>query len=258
MNAGPTRGRVEYHEPGATDAQILIDAGGVAGRRIDPDYRSVTVDLRDARGLERAPTFDEDGFCFVPAPRSVQVPGDLAPHQGQYERELIEWVQPHLGAREVVVFDHTIRGSGEGTRPPSYHVHCDYSAYSARKRMIELLGEARTERWHRGRFAIVNLWRPLVYPVERAPLGLVRPASIVAADWVHVDIVFPSRRGQLRGLAWNPAHRWVYLERMRPDEAALFTVYANAEFDRPRTRAPAAHLDTESAARCARRRAARG
>lgn len=221
------RGRVQYHEPGSATARILIDAGGVAGRRIDPEYRWVTVELCDARGLESGPTFEEDGLCFVRGPTCLRGPAQFEGLRAEYEHELVRLLESRLGAREVVVFDHTIRVEGQGFRPPSYHVHCDYNAHSAAKRMVERLGEARAQQWQRGRFAIVNVWRPLGYAVERSPLGFVRPASMVADDWVEVDIIFPSRRGQIRGVAWNPAHRWVYLGGMQPLEAALFTVYAN-------------------------------
>ena len=43
--------------------QILIDADGIPGNRVDPEYRWVTVELDDARGRQPAPTFADDGLC---------------------------------------------------------------------------------------------------------------------------------------------------------------------------------------------------
>lgn len=223
------RGRVQYHEAGTIRAEILIDAGGVAGRRIDPDYRWVEVELADARVPELAPDFASEGLCFVVAPSCVGHPDAFAKLQAAYELELQALLERELGARECVVFDHTVRGElGEsGTRPPSYHVHCDYNEHSAAKRLRELVGPDRAELWLGSRFAVVNVWRPLLAPVERAPIAFVRPASMAAQDWVDVDIVFPTRRGQIVGVAHNPGHRWVYLSAMRPAEVAVFCVYAN-------------------------------
>jgi hypothetical protein len=221
------RGQVQYHQPGHSRAEIVIDAEGVPGRRIDPEYRWETVELADARGSVPAPSFGEHGLCFVEAPCCLQGPESFEPSRAEYERELVELVERELGAREIVVFDHTLRIEGHGYRPPSYHVHCDYNASSASKRMEEQLGTARAEEWLRGRFAVINVWRPLGHAVERSPLGFVLPQSVAAEDWVEVDIVFPHRRGQIRGLAWNAAHRWIHLGGMQPHEAAVFTVYAN-------------------------------
>ncbi len=223
----PCHGRVQYHEPGRSHAQILIDAGGVPGRRIDPDYQWMEVALENARDPGAAPSFADDGLCFVAAPACPVDPASFASQRAGYEAALIETLERELGAAEAVVFDHTIRAEDEGYRPPSYHVHCDYNANSAAQRLTDELGESRAALWQRGPFAVVNMWRPLAHPVQRAPLAFVRPSSVVASDWVDVDIVFPHRRGQIRGLAWSPAHRWVFLDRMQPDELAVFTVYAN-------------------------------
>lgn len=227
------RGRVQYHQAGSTTAEILIDAGGVPGRRIDPDYVWREVELVDARVAEQAPSFAREGLCFVDAPSCLEREPPLTRAaferlRPRYEAELAELLTRELGARASLIFDHTLRTEsqhGEG-RPPSYHVHCDYNRYSASKRLRELLGAEQAARWLAGALAIVNVWRPLAV-VERAPIGFIRPRSMAPRDWVEVDIVFPDRRGQIRGVAYDPDHEWVWLSAMRPSEAALFTVYAS-------------------------------
>ncbi len=219
-------GRVQYHDTASESAQILIDADGIRGNRIDPEYRWVEVELTNVRQDPRAPTFADEGLCFVTAPSCLRAPEDFDARRSDYEDELCAMLETTLDAREVILFDHTLRGRGEGRRPPSFHVHCDYNAHSARKRMRERLGEERAATWSAGHFAVVNVWRPLLHPVERSPLGFVLPSSVAPRDWIEVDIVFPDRRGQVRGLRHAPDHRWIHLEHMRPDEAAIFTVYA--------------------------------
>ncbi len=90
-----------------------------------------------------------------------------------------------------------------------------------------MTGEREAQRWHAGPFAVVNVWRPLAHPIQRAPIGFVRPGSVEPGDWLDVDIVFPDRRGQVRGLRYNPAHQWLVWPTMTVDEAAIFATYAN-------------------------------
>lgn len=219
---------MQYHEPKISTARILIDADGIPGNRVDPVYHWHEVELLDARAAGARPSFDQDGLCFVTAPSCLREPQQLRTLRDDYERELVELVTEQLRASEVVVFDHTLRGHDAESRPPSHHVHCDYNATSAHKRMRELLGEQRALEWIEQPHAVVNVWRPLLRPVQRDPLGFVLPSSVAAEDWVDVEIVFPHRRGQIVGLGWNPEHRWVGLEGMRPEEAAVFTVYSSA------------------------------
>ena len=227
------RARVRYHEPLEAGAPIQIDAGGLRGQRIDPRYREAEVELHDVRAEGRITDFEfgRDRLAFVDAPTCLDRPEALDTRREAYEAELCELLETHAGARELVIFDHTLRGPGAAARPPSHHIHCDYTAESATKRACELLGPERVASWLAGPFAIVNLWRPLVRPVTRDPIAFVDPATLDPEDWLRVDIVFPDRRGQVRGLRWRPTHRWVHLGAMRPSEVAIFAVYASAGID---------------------------
>jgi len=215
-------GRVQYHRDASRTARILIDAGGVVGNRIDPPYEWVDVRLHDAR--DDAPTWERDRVVFTGAPA---VDLEALP---EYEPRLRSLIAAQLEAEEVVVFDHTVRGPGAGARPPSHHVHCDYNAWSARTRMQTLLG-SRASSWADNEFAIVNVWRPIVETVHRDPIGFVLPRSVDPDDWLDVDIVFPDRKGQVRGLRHAPDHHWVTLPDMTPDQAAIFATYASAGID---------------------------
>ncbi len=233
----PCRGRVQYHDEASRHAQILIDADGIAGNRIDPPYHWVDVALFDAR--RDPPSWQDDRLQFVEMPPTELVTGlatGLATDRfdalrDSYEIQLRGLLRTTLDATEVVVFDHTHRGPGAHARPPSHHVHCDYNAWSARTRLAALLGPATAEHWARGRFAVVNVWRPLSSPVQRDPIGFVRPRSVNPQDWLDVDIVFPDRRGQVRGLRHDPDHQWVYLPDMRTCDAAIFGTFVSEGID---------------------------
>ena len=101
------RGRVQYHEAGTTRAEILIDAGVVAGRRIDPDYQWVEVELADARAPELALDFASEGLCFVVAPSCVHHPNAFTKLQAAYELELRTLLERLSGARIGVVITDT-------------------------------------------------------------------------------------------------------------------------------------------------------
>jgi len=133
-----------------------------------------------------------------------------------------------LKAREVVIFDHTVRVEDpHATRKPARNVHSDYSEDGARQRLIDLLGAKRAEEWGKGRHAFVNVWRPVEHPINSAPLGFVRPSSIDQEDWILLDLIYPERRGQIMELVGNENHEWVYLSRMAPEEVAVFNIYDN-------------------------------
>ena len=110
-------------------------------------------------------------------------------------------------------------------------MHCDYNAWSAHTRLSALLGEDASARWSNDHFAVVNVWRPLGEPVQRDPIGFVRPESVEPADWLDVDIVFPHRKGQVRGLRHAPGHRWIVMPKMAPTQAAVFATYVSDGVD---------------------------
>lgn len=74
----------------------------------------------------------------------------------------------------------------------------------------------------------INVWQPIVYPVEQNPLAVLDvssfdPAQIRLGD----ERVFPERKGtpgeQIVSLVpHNRSHRWFYYPAMRPDELLLF------------------------------------
>lgn len=45
--------------------------------------------------------------------------------------------------------------------------------------------------------------------------------SIRPDDLIATDLIFPHRRGETYGVAYNPEQRWLYLPDLAPDEAIL-------------------------------------
>jgi len=218
---------VNYHVHKNTRQAFELDAGGIAGNLVAPDLARTDVPLSDVRAAAQPMRFAEDAVEFASVPSAIADFSDDG-WQDTYDAELTVLLTERLGAREVVVFDHTVRvDDPEATRKPARNVHSDYSVDGAKQRLIDLLGTDRAAEWIEGHYAFINVWRPVETPVNSAPLGFVRPSSVTPADWILLDLIYPDRRGQIMGLVGNPKHDWLYRSRMTPDEVAFFNIYDN-------------------------------
>ena len=218
---------VNYHVHKPHRQAFELDAGGIAGNLISPELAPTSVELGDVRDMPASITFTSDAVEFVRQPTRVKdYSGDA--WKETYDSELSALLQDRLGAREVVIFDHTVRvDNPDATRKPARNVHSDYSKDGAEQRLIDLLGPEAAREWAKGHYAFVNVWRPVGHPINSAPLGFVRPNSVDAADWILLDLIYPDRKGQIMGLVGSAKHEWVYQSKMTPDEVAVFNIYDN-------------------------------
>lgn len=221
-------GTVNYHVHKPERQAFVIDADGIAGNLVSPELVAIRVPLTDLRGACATSRFDRDGFAFAKAPtRDANFAADRA-WVAHYDRELTALLRRETGAGEVVIFDHTLRiDDPEAERRPARNVHSDYSPGGAETRLVDILGSERAAEWSRGRYAFVNVWRPVGDPINSAPLGFVRPGSVAREDWVELDLIYPDRRGSIMGLVASDRHEWVYLSKMTPDEVVFFNIYDN-------------------------------
>lgn len=217
---------VNYHVHKPERQAFHIDADGVTGRLISPELAATDVGVVDVRGDAKSVGFAQDSLAFFDAPTNVASFTGEDGWQASYDAELTALLAAELQAREVVVFDHTVRvDDPDSNRKPARNVHSDYSSEGAQKRLVDILGEDRAAEWREGRFGFINVWRPVEAPINTTPLGFVRPSSVAAEDWILIDLIYPDRRGHIMGLAANPQHDWIYRSRMTPDEVAVFNIY---------------------------------
>ncbi|MEM8775936.1 MAG: CmcJ/NvfI family oxidoreductase [Pseudomonadota bacterium] len=219
--------QVNYHVHKSYRQAFELDAGGIAGNLISPELAPTFVALADNRTATTSVSFASDAVEFTVLKTRVRdFAGDV--WKPIYNAELTSMLLDRLGAREVVVFDHTVRVDDPGaTRKPARNVHSDYSKGGAERRLIDLLGADTAAEWALGHYAFVNVWRPAEDPINSAPLGFVRPSSVDPSDWILLDLIYPDRKGQIMGLVGNREHEWVYQSRMTPDEVAVFNIYDN-------------------------------
>jgi hypothetical protein len=98
------------------------------------------------------------------------------------------------------------------------------------------------------RFAVVNVWRPIVGPVEEKPLALCDARSVATGDWIATDLLYPDRTGEIYYVAHNPAQRWFYFPKIQREVAVLIKCYDSATDGRARFSPHTAFADPNSPA----------
>ncbi len=216
-------------------------------------YDPHVVTINDARLLAPALSLDAEGFALLHAPSALDAFDDEAAIRALYYPEVERLIAAATGAAKVVTFDHNVRSAarearGEpGIRGPVPRTHNDFTVKSGRERAeCELKARGLDPELLRGRFAIVNLWRPIGRPVEKSPLALCDARSIGEGDLVATDLVYRDRVGETYALMFSPSQLWYHFPRLAPDEAILIKGYDSAEnvarftahsaFDDPSTR----------------------
>ncbi len=219
---------VNYHISSSEPQAFHIDADGEKGKILSPVLVPVQVDVKDVRDGDLPSDFHQDSVSFVFSPTGFHDFEEQQAWESEYDRELRDLLTRDIGAREVIVFDHTVRiDDPNAGRKPARNVHSDYSPKGAHQRLRDIVGDDNAEDWEAGHFGFVNVWRPVRRPIASAPLGFVRPKSVRPEDWVTLDLIYPDRTGQIMGLVRNRDHEWIYQSRMSPDEAAIFNIYDN-------------------------------
>jgi hypothetical protein len=195
-----------------------------------------TCTIRDARRRPEPCVLDREGFTLCKHPSTLEDFWDEEALRRVHYEEARALVLQHTGARQVLVFDHTLRrraddrppldgmgGSFTPVRTPVGRVHADYTPRSGPERLRACLGDAAAREALQRRYWIVGLWRPLnTKPLLDAPLAILDARSIAADDLVRNELIYRERRGETYALRHNPEHRWYYYPRQTRDEVILF------------------------------------
>lgn len=224
--------------------------GNVHSRKLGAlDPRRVAI--RNGRRLAGQLALERNGFVLVDHATQTQV-GDFFDKPripAQYYPEVEALVAQVSGARRVIAFDHTVRSGADlaereakQLQEPVRIVHNDYTEWSGPQRVRDVLRDE-ADAVLRGRFAIIQVWRPIERPAERNPLAIADARSILPGDLIASERRYPDRIGEIYRVSYNPDHAWFYFPRMRPDEAIVFTVYDSARDGRPRFSAHTAFDD---------------
>jgi hypothetical protein len=217
------------------------------------EFEARTVAIRDARPVAGRVSIDQQGFGFVPSVSAVRDFYDEDEIRSVYLPEAERLLQAATGASRVLAFDFNVRNARKaaakqaGAKEPVKRVHNDFTALSGpRRARDELIARGEDpEAVLKGRFAIVNVWRPIGAPVAESPIAVCDASTIAESDLVATDLVYRDRVGETYSIAFSPRHRWFWFPQMRPDEALFIKCY-DSDAQLPRLSAHTAFDDPAS------------
>ncbi|KAK3341867.1 methyltransferase [Lasiosphaeria hispida] len=200
---------------------------------------------------------DVSGFALHHAPAATTVFISDPAVRATYYPEVEALLRAQLpGVGKVVIFDHTIRKHDKTSpRQPVQAVHVDQTPAAAAARVRRHVADAgEAEVLLKGRYQIINVWRPIGHAATDFPLALVDWRTTAPGDLVEVDLLYPVRqgdedwsddrgkealadpssvtstagyevKGETYGVAPNEGHRFWYVKDMTPEEALFIKCF---------------------------------
>jgi hypothetical protein len=220
-------------------APIHVISGPEKEARTQPGtYEERTISVLNGRPKRDAFSLETHGFSFIDNTSAVtdfQNPDEV---KAVYYPEIEALIQSHTGASRVLMFDHTIRISDDNlrqekmARAPVRSVHNDYTDKSGPQRVRDLLEPAEAEAALKGRFAIIQVWRPITEVLQRDPLAICDARTLPKEGFIVVERHYPHRIGETYHITYNAAHKWYYFPEMKRTEAIIFKVF-DSDMDSP-------------------------
>lgn len=230
--AGDVEARIAYFDQEGERPQTLVYPKTSGREIVRPKQSLYDMIVRDCRSLDEAPTLDDAGFELHRHRSAIPDFYDEADVVKNYYPEIVALLKAKTGAIDVIVFDNNTRSAvrsaagQHGVREPVEGAHVDYTPSSGPRRAREILTDAGKLEYADRRLALVNVWRPIVGPVEDHPLTVCDERTTTRDDFVEVeihhfaeeDLERPRHSGQVYSLRHNPRHRWYFASSMQPDE----------------------------------------
>jgi hypothetical protein len=219
-----------YEPPPGTDARPPGD---------DPHEMAV----HDGWGRANTFSLDREGFALREFHSPFRQWDDDAAITARLYSDVAEFVRQEVGAKRVIIFDHTIRAKRNEKQQTSEHttsqrapvmlVHCDYTPNSGPLRVRQLLPDEADGLLQR-RVAFYNFWKPLNRIVEERPLAMCDVTSSMDADFITMRLRYRDRNGEIFVMRHSPEHRWWYFPRMGPEHVILLKTYESETDGRAR------------------------
>ncbi len=234
-----------------------------SGRGVErPPIERHEVPVYDCRPIADQLTLDVAGFAFLTSPVAFDDFYNDQRYKAAYYPEVIKLLKAATGALEVFVFDHNVRSQVRvdkqqaGVREPVDGAHNDYTLSSGPRRIREILRDNDRMDLDDHRAALINVWRPIIGPVQDRPLAICDARTTSQADFIATEIQHfsegnlqePSHVGQIYSFRHSPAHRWFYVSEMQPSEVMLLKCYDTDERGRARFTGHTGFFNPESPA----------
>lgn len=209
------------------------------------------VHLTDVRGHESEYNLDKDAFQVfqnVPSATTYETWNSDEAIQKIYYPEVEKILLDNVpGAHRIIIFDHTIRRQNPNApRQPVNRAHVDQTPRAAEDRVrLHVEDPKEADELLKGRYRIINVWRPLNGAVQASPLAFASSDSVDQNDLVGIEHRYPHRTGETMGVKHNPNQNWLYWSGMDNDERLFLKCSDTKEgvaarvphsaFDDPRT-----------------------
>ncbi len=220
------------------------------------DYQRNVTSLR---GQEDQFSTENSGFAVYKHPAQEKAFTDDDAIRKGYYAEVESMLRERLPGKvkKVVIFDHTIRRRDKNSaRQPVQQVHVDQTRGAAAARVRRHLPAEEAEELLKGRYAIINVWRPIENPASDFPLAVIDWRSTTPLDFIAVDLLYPQRtpneddddrgkeklpdaetlmstegyeaKGETFAVAPKDEHRFYYVKDMTPEEVMLLKCFDSA------------------------------
>jgi len=183
-------------------------------------HNEIEVQIKDIRDHESEFYLDKDAFQAIKGISSEEKDFTDDEHiQSTYYPEVEKLLLDNVpGAHKVTLFDHTVRRSNpDAPRAPVTRVHVDQTARSTEWR-VRLHNPEDADELLKGRYRIINVWRPLNGPVQASPLGFASADTTEDNDLVPVEHRYPHRTGETAAVRHNKGQQFYYWSGMLNDE----------------------------------------
>ena len=236
--------RVEPEGPSLV--RVFPPSSGRKTESLPREWHSMPV--YDCRPIAGELDLDTAGFQLLTRPSAFTDFLDPERVRAEYYPEVAALLRDAIGALEVFVFDHNVRSQARadrkeaGIREPVEGAHNDYTESSGPRRIREILKDNDASHLEGHRAALINVWRPLVGPVQDHPLAVCDARSTRLDDFIPTaihhfmegDLETPSLVGEVSSFRYNPEHRWYYAPEMQPDEVMFLKCFDLARDGRAR------------------------
>ena len=244
---------ISYLSEKETCPETLIFPRSSGRETIRPKQEEHLVSIQDLRREDEAINLENQGFELIKHQTKIRNLYDNDTVKKYYYPEMAQFLKIHLGAEEVLVFDHNQRSRsradrGEvGMRYPVSAAHVDYTRNSGAKRARDILADFGKQEYESNHLALINIWRPINGPVIDMPLAICGGVTISTDDLIESPIKHFSENsdeaanhaGTIYSLRYSKLHRWYYVSEMQENEVLLLKNWHSANgsgvFNAPHT-----------------------
>jgi hypothetical protein len=234
---GSVEANLEFYQPPADDSSpfnyVEEPPEGQPQRNYSDDRHQVLIE--DIRGRESEFNLDRNAFQTI---KHVSTASNYSTFDSEaaikevYYPEVEQLLLKNVpGAHKVIIFDHTIRKDHPNAhRQPVNRVHIDQTNEAAIQRVkLHAANESEANELLKGRYRIINVWRPLNGAVESSPLAFASAASVEEKNLVAIQHRYPYRTGEIVGIHYNAKQKWYYWSGQTNDESLLLKCSDSAD-----------------------------